>query len=144
MTSLGWVFEDVLAGVPLFAKLSRRDLARLVKVGHDMPYPVGTELTSDDEASVCFFVIAEGEARVEVKGKEVRRLGPRDYFGEMALIDRSRRSATVTAVTDMRCFVMTQWQFRPFATEHPEVAWALLEAMVQRVREAESRTAEVS
>jgi len=135
--------EDVLAGIPLFAKLSRRDVGRLVKVGHDMTYPAGTVLTSDDEASVCFFVIAEGEARVEVKGKEVRRMGPGEYFGEMALIDRSRRSATVTAVTEMRCFVMTQWQFRPFATEHKEVAWALLEGMVQRVREAEGRTAQV-
>jgi len=134
------MFEDLLGGVPLFAKLSRRDLARLVKAGHDMAYPAGTELTSNDESGICFFVIAEGEARVEVKGKEVRRLGPGDYFGEMALIDRSNSSATVTAVTEMRCFVMTQWHFRPFATEHPEVAWALLEAMVQRVRDAESRT----
>ena len=130
------MFEDLLGGVPLFAKLSRRDLARLVKAGHDMAYPAGTALTSNDESGICFFVIAEGEARVEVKGKEVRRLGPGDYFGEMALIDRSNSSATVTAVTEMRCFVMTQWHFRPFATEHPEVAWALLEAMVQRVRDA--------
>jgi CRP-like cAMP-binding protein len=140
VTSLKRVFEDLLSGVALFAKLSRRDLARLAKIGHDVVYPAGTELTSDDEAGVAFFVIAEGEARVEVNGQEVRRLGSGDYFGEMALIDRARRSATVTAVTEVRCFVMTQWQFRPFATEHPEVTWALLEAMVQRVRDAESRT----
>jgi CRP/FNR family transcriptional regulator, cyclic AMP receptor protein len=138
--SLRWMFEDLLAGVPLFAGLSRRDLARLVKAGHDMTYTAGTALTSDDESGISFFVIAEGEARVEVKGKEVRRLGAGDYFGEMALIDRSHSSATVTAVTEMRCFVMAQWHFRPFATEHPDVAWALLEAMVKRVREAESRT----
>ena len=112
-----------------------------MKAGREVTYPPGTELTSDAENGVCFFVIAEGEARVDVKGTEVSRLGPGQYFGEMALIDRSPRSATVTAVTDVRCFVMTQWHFRPFATEHPEVAWALLEAMVQRVRNAESRTA---
>jgi len=57
----------------------------------------------------------------------------------MALIDRSQSAATVAAAIEMWCFVMTQWNFRPFATEHPDVAWALLEAMVQRVREAESR-----
>jgi CRP/FNR family cyclic AMP-dependent transcriptional regulator len=139
VTSLNSMFEDLLASVPLFAQLSRRDLGRLVKVGHDVKYPAGTELTTEDEAAVAFFVIAEGEASVDVKGKEVRRLGRGDYFGEMALIDRSRRSAIVKAVTEVRCFVMTQWQFRPFATEHPEVAWALLEAMVKRVRDAESR-----
>ena len=141
MGNLAWVFEDLLVSVPLFSNLSRRDLSRLAKSGNDVTYSVGTELTGAGERGICFFVIAEGEARVDVKGTEVRRLGPGQYFGEMALIDRSPRSATVTAVTDVSCFVMTQWQFRPFATEHPEVAWALLEAMVQRVREAESRTA---
>src|ERR1700722_5844764 len=135
------VLEDLLSRVPLFEKLSRRDLGRLVKAGHQVEYPADQSLTSDDEGGISFFVIVEGEARVEVKDKEVRRLGPGDYFGEMALIDRSRRSATVTAVTALKCFVMTQWQFRPFATEHPDVAWALLEAMVRRVRDAESRDA---
>jgi CRP-like cAMP-binding protein len=140
MGNLAWVFEDLLVSVPLFSNLSRRDLSRLAKSGNDVTYSVGTELTGAGERGICFFVIAEGEARVEVKGQEVRRLGPGDYFGEMALIDRSQSSATVTAATEMRCFVMTQWNFRPFATEHPDVAWALLEAMVQRVREAEART----
>jgi len=135
------VLKDLLSRVPLFEKLSRRDLGRLVKAGHQVEYPADQLLTSDDEGGISFFVIVEGAARVDVKDKEVRRLGPGDYFGEMALIDRSRRSATVTAVTALKCFVMTQWQFRPFATEHPDVAWALLEAMVRRVREAESRDA---
>jgi CRP/FNR family transcriptional regulator, cyclic AMP receptor protein len=93
------VLEDLLSGVPLFEKLSRRDLGRLVKAGHHVEYPADQLLTSDDEGGISFFVIVEGEARVDVKDKEVRRLGPGDYFGEMALIDRSRRSATVTAVT---------------------------------------------
>jgi CRP/FNR family cyclic AMP-dependent transcriptional regulator len=131
--------DDVLGKVPLFSKLSRRDMSQLVKSGRQMNYPAGKELTSTDEKGVCFFVIEEGEARVTVNGEEVNHLGPGDYFGEMALIDRSFRMATVTSLTDMKCFVMTQWEFRPFATEHPEVSWALLEAMVQRVRDTESR-----
>jgi CRP-like cAMP-binding protein len=130
------VFEDLLGSVPLFSKLSRRDLGRLVKAGHDQSYPAGTELITHDEKGITFFVIAEGEARIELGGKEVRKVGPGDYFGEMALIDGAPRSGTVTAETDVRCFVITQWHFRPFATEHPDVAWALLEAMVKRVRDA--------
>ena len=54
----------------------------------------------------------------------------------MALIDHSYRSATITAETELRCLMFTAWVFRPFAIEHPETAWALLEMMVQRVREA--------
>jgi len=57
----------------------------------------------------------------------------------MALIDHSIRSATITAETDLRCLLFVSWVFRPFAMEHPETAWALLEAMVQRVRDAEAR-----
>lgn len=76
---------------------------------------------------------------MSVRGRPVRTLGPGDYFGEMALIDRSYRSATITAETELRCLMFVAWVFRPFAVEHPESAWALLEMMVQRVRDAESR-----
>ena len=68
-----------------------------------------------------------------------RQLGAGDYFGEMGLIDHSYRSATITAETELRCLLFTAWVFRPFALEHPETAWALLEMMVRRVREAEAR-----
>src|SRR5215472_9891729 len=74
-----------------------------------------------------------------VHGKPVRILGPGDYFGEMALIDHSIRSATITAETDLRCLLFVSWVFRPFAMEHPETAWVLLEMMVKRVRDAEAR-----
>ena len=129
---------DLLAAIPLFSKLSKRDLARLAKATHETDYAAATVLSSDGEAGRFFFVIVEGEARVDVKGEQVRTLGPGDYFGEMALIDRGPRSATVTATSPMRCLVLTQMEFRPFATEQPDVAWALLEAMVQRVRDIES------
>jgi CRP-like cAMP-binding protein len=96
-------------------------------------------LTDEDETGVTFGVIQAGEAAVSVHGHKVRTLGPGDSFGEMALIDHSYRSATITAETELRCLMFTSWVFRPFALEHPEVAWALLELMVQRVRDAESR-----
>lgn len=132
----GMAATDVLASVPLFSNLSKRDLSRLAKATHEMTYDAGTVLTTEDEVGRFFFLIVEGEARVEIKGKTIRMLGPGDYFGEMALIDRKPRSATVTAEAPLNCLVLTQTEFRPFATEQPDVAWALLEAMVQRVREA--------
>jgi CRP-like cAMP-binding protein len=131
--------DDVLASIPLFSNLSKRDLGRLRKAAHDITYEAGTVLTAEDEIGRFFFVILEGQAWVDVQGKPVRQLGAGDYFGEMALIDRSYRSATVRAETPLRCLTLTQTEFRPFATEHPDVAWGLLEAMVARVRQAESR-----
>jgi CRP/FNR family cyclic AMP-dependent transcriptional regulator len=131
--------EEVLAKVPLFSMLSKKDLARLASNAHDRSFPAGAVLTEQDETGVTFGVIVDGQAAVDVHGKAARPLGPGDYFGEMALIDHSYRSATVTAATDLRCLLFTAWVFRPFAMEHPETAWALLEAMVQRVRDAEAR-----
>jgi len=78
-------------------------------------------------------------AAVSVHGRPARTLGPGDYFGEMALIDHSRQSAKITAETELRCLLFVKWVFRPFALRHPEAAWALLEIMVQRVRDAEAR-----
>ncbi|HEV8277270.1 MAG TPA: cyclic nucleotide-binding domain-containing protein, partial [Streptosporangiaceae bacterium] len=96
-------------------------------------------LTDEDRAGTSFGVIVAGNAAVSVHGRPARTLGPGDYFGEMALIDHSHRSAKITAETDLRCLLFVSWIFRPFAMQHPETAWALLEMMVQRVRDAENR-----
>jgi CRP-like cAMP-binding protein len=79
-----------------------------------------------------------------VHGQPVGRLGPGDAFGEMALIDKAARSATVEAETDMHVYQLPVWSFRPFVDGHPEMAWALLEALAARVRVAEARTAPAS
>lgn len=131
--------EEVLARIPLFSMLSKKDLANLARNAHDRTFPAGTVLTEEQESGVTFGVIRDGRASVSVRGRPARTLGPGDYFGEMALIDHSYRSATITAETDLDCLMFTAWVFRPFALEHPETAWALLEMMVQRVRDAESR-----
>ena len=131
--------QEVLAKVPLFSMLSKKDLARLANNAHDRTFPAGTVITEQGDTGISFGVIMEGQAAVTVHGKPARTLGPGDYFGEMALIDNSVRSATITADTDLRCLLFTAWVFRPFAMEHPDTAWALLEVMVKRVRDAEAR-----
>ncbi len=128
--------EEVLAKVPLFSMLPKKELARLARNAHDRTFPIGAVLTDEEETGVTFGVIVEGRAAVTVHGRPARTLGPGDYFGEMALIDHS---ANITAETELRCLMFTAWVFRPFAMEHPETAWALLELMVQRVRDAENR-----
>ena len=131
--------QEVLAQVPLFSMLSNKDLDKLAREAHDRTFPAGAVLTEEGEAGATFGVLVEGRAAVSVHGQPVRTLGPGDYFGEMALIDHNYRSAKITAETELRCLVFVAWIFRPFALEHPESAWALLEMMVRRVREAENR-----
>ncbi len=134
--------SEVLAKVPLFSMLSKRELEKLTREVHDRTFPAGSVLTEENEFGTIFTVITEGEATVTVRGKVARVLKEGDFFGEMALIDRSPRSATVTADTELRCLLMTQPVFRPFAVSHPETMWALLELMVKRVRDAEARSAD--
>src|SRR5919197_3059163 len=129
--------EETLAQVPLFTGVKPKDLKRLEKRMTERSFNEGDEITTQGESGIGFFVIEEGNATVSVDGNIVRTLGPGEHFGEVALIDSGPRSATVVATTDLRCRGMSAWEFKPFVEEHPDVAWALLETMVGRLREAE-------
>jgi CRP/FNR family cyclic AMP-dependent transcriptional regulator len=131
--------QEVLARVPLFSMLPKKEVASLAQQANERTFPAGKVVIDEGTTGVIFSVIVDGQAAVTVHGQPVRILGPGDYFGEMALIDDSYRSAKITAETGLRCLVFTAWDFRPFAMSHPETAWALLERMVQRVRDAENR-----
>ena len=128
---------ELLRKVPIFRGVPKRDLQHLAKSAHHMSFQAGAHLTDQDEMGVTFFVVVKGEADVSVSGEPRRRLGPGDYFGEMSIIDRLPRSAEVVAATELECLVFTQWEFRPFLKDHPDVAWAVLESLVRRLREVE-------
>ena len=119
---------DLLAGVPLLASLERKDLQRLAKDFTEKTFPAGSVVVKEgDTHGMGFFVVAEGEGVVTVGGKEVAKVGPGSYFGEVALISDRTRTATVTATTDLKTLVMTYWDFRAFVRGDAEVAWRLLE-----------------
>ena len=131
---------DLIRGVPLFAEADESFLQRLAGEFMERTYAAGETIAEEGEAGRTFVVIERGEVTVTVHGEEVGRLGPGDSFGEMALIDTSARSATVRADTEVHGYQLPVWSFRPLVESHPEMAWALLEALAERVREAEGRT----
>jgi CRP/FNR family cyclic AMP-dependent transcriptional regulator len=123
---------DQLKQVPLFSSLSQRQLKRFARNFKEREFRPGTEIVRQGHMSgVDFFVIAEGEASVTIDGKEVRRLGPGDHFGELALISSEVRAATVTAEVPLRCLVMASWHFRRFIKDNPDVSWKLLQHVVK-------------
>jgi CRP-like cAMP-binding protein len=130
---------DSLREVPLFADLSSRDLKRLTDSMREMSFTDGQQVVAEGKGGVGFFVILDGAARVTQGGEERGLLKAGDYFGEMALIDGDDRAASVHADGDLRCAAMTTWTFRPFVKDHPDVAWAMLTALVKRVRETQAR-----
>jgi CRP-like cAMP-binding protein len=130
---------ESLQQVPLFKDLSSRDRKQLAQAMNERTYAAGRELTTEGESGLGFFVVADGTATVTVDGVKRRELGPGDHFGEMALIDGGTRSAQVTADTELTCYGMTAWNFKPFLRDHPDLVWSLLETLVARLRETEAR-----
>ena len=111
--------EELLGRVPIFKDLKPKDLKKLANEAHERTFAAGTHLTDDDTFGSAFFVVADGTVEVSVKGEPVRKIGAGGYFGEMSLIDRDHRSATVVAERDTTCLI-SRPVFRPFAYHHPE------------------------
>ena len=126
---------ELLRRVPLFADLDRRELDGIANSLKERTFRAGETITSEGESAVGFFVIRDGEARVAVGGQDRGRLGPGDYFGEIALIAQTPRTATVTAESDVRCLGMTFWEFRPLVEENGKIAWKMLQSLARKMSE---------
>lgn len=132
---------EMLKRVPLFADLDRRELESISQSFKERTFAPGETIAREGAGGVGFFVIDEGEARVTLGGAERARLGPGDYFGEIALIDEGARTATVTAETDLRAYGLASWEFRPLVETNASIAWKLLQALAKQLREfREERT----
>ena len=129
---------DTLEQVPLLEELTKRDRQRLAQSMKERTFASGQEIVVEGKSGVGFFIILEGKAAVTIGGKLVQALGPGDYFGEMALLDGGERTATITSDGELRCATMTSWAFKSFVIDNPKVAWAMLQALAQRVRAARS------
>jgi CRP/FNR family cyclic AMP-dependent transcriptional regulator len=128
-----------LAGVPLFEGLSKKELGEVLRCAGEVTHAADHVIVREGGAGAGFHLLLEGEAVVTQKGRELRRLGPGDYFGEIALIDGAGRSATVTTATPVRTLSVTAWNFKPLLEEHPLITHKLLLELCRRLRAAEAR-----
>jgi CRP/FNR family transcriptional regulator, cyclic AMP receptor protein len=134
--------QQAIQAAPLFAHVPKKDLKRVCAALTERQIPAGTVIIEQGQPGVGFFVIASGSATVSIRGNVIRSLKAGDHFGEIALIDDGPRMAEVTAETDMQCYALPAWQFRAFIKDHPDVAWALMQSLVQRIvrdREADEQ-----
>ena len=130
---------DLVRGIPLFRDLDDKSIQRLADEFIERSFATGDVIAAEGQGGLNFFVVESGEATVSVHGNEVGRLTAGDSFGEIALIDKSARTATVTAATDMHCYGLPVWSFRPLVEQNPDLAWRLLETLAARLREAQER-----
>ena len=128
---------ESLRRVPLFADLDERELGQVARLFKERRFAADETVTKEGLGGAAFFLIDAGEAEVSVGGATRRTLGPGDFFGEIALIDEGARSATIKATTELRCYGLTLWEFRPLLQENGAISWKLLQALTRRVRQLE-------
>jgi CRP/FNR family cyclic AMP-dependent transcriptional regulator len=133
-------YLEHLSKVPMFAACSRKELQQVGRTAEDVTFKAGTELITEGKVGREFFVIFDGKARVSRNGKDIATLGPGDYFGELALLDRAVRNATVTAMTDMEALVLEERAFRGMLQEIPTMTTKLMVGMARRLHDLDSRT----
>jgi CRP-like cAMP-binding protein len=131
---------QLLKEVPLFSDLDNRELEQVAQSMKRRQFSAGQEIAREGESGVGFFVIEDGNAKVSVHGDERRRLGPGDYFGEIALIAQGARTATVTAESELTALGMTFWDFRPLVEGNASIAWKLLQAFAKTYGQDETES----
>lgn len=124
---------QLLGGVPLFAGCSKRDLRWVVGATGEEVFAAGDEVIREGEPGFEFFVIAEGEADVRRAGRRVRSMGPRDFFGEIALVADVPRTATVVARTNLVLLTITDLDFRDLVMDQPSIARNVLRSLGERI-----------
>ena len=128
-----------LAKVPLFTACSRKELQTIARASDDVEVPKGKVLVQEGKPGHEFFLILDGTASVKRGKKEIAKLGKGQYFGELALLDRGPRSASVVATSDLDVLVLGQREFAGVIDEVPSLAHKLLTSMAQRLREADAK-----
>ena len=126
---------EALKRAPLFEGLSRKELTQLARVSEDMEIPAGTALCKEGEIGHEFFVIVDGKVEITRKGRKVAMRGSGEFVGEIALLEQTPRTATVTAKTPLRVFVLTDRDFRSLLDESPSVERKVLRTLARRVVE---------
>jgi pyruvate,water dikinase len=128
-----------LQRVSLFADMDRRQAEQIARLLKERRFAKGEAVIREGTGGAAFFLIDSGQATVSRKGIELTTLVPGDHFGEIALIDGGPRTATVTAATDLVCYGLTFWEFRPLVERNGTIAWKILQAMAKRMRGAGTR-----
>jgi pyruvate,water dikinase len=128
---------ETLGQVPLFAELDKKEMAAVARLLKERRFAPGETVVMEGSGGAAFFVIDSGEATVTIHGEEQGTLERGDFFGEIALIDEGPRAATITASSELVCYGLTFWEFRPLVQENGSIGWKLLQSMAKKLRDAQ-------
>jgi CRP-like cAMP-binding protein len=132
----------MLGSVPLFSNLTKAQLQNIARTAKERSFHAGDTIVKQGEKGIGFYLILEGQAKVEKGGQSVASLGPGQFFGEMALLDEQPRTADVRANGTVRCLVLSSWEFWAAVGDEPDVLRNLLKETVRRLRSSASGLSE--
>ncbi len=127
---------EVLQRLPLFADLSKHEVEQIARLFKERRFSEGETVIQEGSGGAAFFVIESGEATVLIGGKKHSTLKADDFFGEIAMIDEGTRMATITASSELVCYGLTYWDFRPLVEANGVIGWKLLQRMAMMLRDA--------
>ncbi|HVY09668.1 MAG TPA: cyclic nucleotide-binding domain-containing protein [Mycobacteriales bacterium] len=128
---------DMLGEIPLFRGCSKEELRDIDRAATQADFPAGQVLCTEGAVGRELIMLVEGEARIDRGGNEVAQVGPGAFIGEMSLLDGGPRSATVTAITDVKALVLPAREFWQVIDEVPAIAHRLLATLAERLRAAD-------
>src|SRR5882762_9138975 len=124
---------ELIKEVPLFSKLSKKGLEEVAHIAYVLDLPKGRVMAEEGDRSREFFVLLEGEADVTKGDRSINTMHRGDFFGEIALVTKMPRTATVTATTDVRVLVITERDFGSLLKHSDEVSRAVAEVLAERM-----------
>jgi CRP-like cAMP-binding protein len=124
---------ELLKKVPLFSKLNKQGLQQVAHIADELDLPAGKEMATEGDRGREFFVLLNGEAEVTKQGSRINTMKKGDFFGEIALVTKMPRTATVTATSDVDVLVITERDFDSLLKKTPEIGRGIAEALAERV-----------
>lgn len=131
--------EEFLARVPLFASCERGEIAAIEAVAQESFFTQGQPIVTQGTPGTAFYLILSGRVEIIRDSSSLGALGPGDFFGEMSLLDNAPRSASIRALEDTSCLMLSSWDFKSLLEKHPSIAIKLLEVISRRLRVADER-----
>ena len=128
-----------LKSFDLFRALPGEELAQIAEIAEEQPFAFGDQVFTEGEPGDALYLVVEGTVKVHQGGKQLAQLGPRDVFGEMAVLDSEPRSATVTALKDSVLLKIARDDFRDILQERPEIGMGVIKVLSRRLRDASRR-----
>jgi CRP/FNR family transcriptional regulator, cyclic AMP receptor protein len=128
---------EMVGKVSLFSGLKEKQLKAIANAGKELSYADGRLIVKEGDMGVGFYLILDGKVEVRKGSKVLSKLGARQFFGEMSLVDKQPRSADVVATAPTKCYVLTAWAFSALVKSHPEIALNMMQELVARLRKTD-------